>query len=54
MPADSLTYGSRTFIVPRMERNRIARVKIVTARPAEATEPELSGLRTSSGHTGVL
>ncbi len=35
-PGDSVTYGSRTFIVQKMERNRIARVKIVTARPAEA------------------
>jgi putative hemolysin len=39
-PGDSVTYGSRTFIVQAMERNRIARVKIVTARPAEA---ELTG-----------
>jgi CBS domain containing-hemolysin-like protein len=34
-PGDSVTYGPRTFIVQQMDRNRIARVKIVTARPAE-------------------
>ncbi|MBV8843982.1 MAG: HlyC/CorC family transporter [Bryobacterales bacterium] len=34
-PGEAVTYGSRTFIVEEMERNRIARVKIVTARPAE-------------------
>ncbi len=34
-PGESVTYGSRTFIVQEMERNRIARVKIVTARPAD-------------------
>jgi putative hemolysin len=33
-PGDSVTYGSRTFIVQQMDRNRIERVKIVTARPA--------------------
>jgi len=35
-PGEAVTYGSRTFIVEQMDRNRIARVKIVTARPAEA------------------
>jgi CBS domain containing-hemolysin-like protein len=34
-PGDSVTYGSRTFIVQQMERNRIARVKIISAKPAE-------------------
>ncbi len=34
-PGESVTYGHRTFIVQEMDRNRIARVKIVTARPAE-------------------
>ncbi len=31
-PGESVTYGSRTFIVEEMDRNRIARVKIITAR----------------------
>ncbi len=30
---DALTYGGRTFIVQEMDRNRIARVRIVAARP---------------------
>jgi putative hemolysin len=34
-PGESITYGSRTFIVQEMDRNRIAKVKVVTARPAE-------------------
>jgi magnesium and cobalt exporter, CNNM family len=34
-PGESVTYGSRTFIVQEMDRNRIVRVKIVTARPAD-------------------
>jgi putative hemolysin len=34
-PGESLTYGPRTFIVQEMDRNRIARVKIMSARPAE-------------------
>ncbi|PYT16088.1 MAG: HlyC/CorC family transporter [Acidobacteria bacterium] len=34
-PGESVTYGSRTFIVQEMDRNRITRVKIVTARPAD-------------------
>ncbi len=29
-PGDSLTHDGRTFVVEQMERNRIARVKIVT------------------------
>ncbi len=33
-PGESVTYGDRTFIVQEMDRNRIARVKIVAARPA--------------------
>jgi CBS domain containing-hemolysin-like protein len=31
-PGESVTYGSRTFIVEAMDKNRIARVKIITAR----------------------
>jgi putative hemolysin len=34
-PGESVTYGNRTFIVEEMDRNRIARVKIITARPAD-------------------
>jgi magnesium and cobalt exporter, CNNM family len=34
-PGESITYGARTFIVQEMDRNRIAKVKVVTARPAE-------------------
>lgn len=34
-PGESVTHGSRTFIVEEMDRNRIARVKIITARPAD-------------------
>ena len=34
-PGDSVSYGTRTFIVQEMERNRIARVKVVSAKPAE-------------------
>jgi len=39
-PGEAVTYGNRTFIVEEMERNRIARVKIVTARPAETATPK--------------
>ena len=39
-PGEAVTYGTRTFIVQEMERNRIARVKIVTARPAETVAPK--------------
>jgi CBS domain containing-hemolysin-like protein len=39
-PGEAVTYGPRTFIVEEMDRNRIARVKIVTARPAEAVAPK--------------
>jgi CBS domain containing-hemolysin-like protein len=35
-PGESVTYGARTFIVQEMDRNRIARVKIVLARPADS------------------
>jgi magnesium and cobalt exporter, CNNM family len=35
---ESVIYGSRTFTVQEMDRNRIARVKIMTVRP-----PEVSG-----------
>lgn len=31
-PGESVVYGSRTFIVQEMDRNRIARVKIITPR----------------------
>jgi CBS domain containing-hemolysin-like protein len=34
-PGETLTYGTRTFIVEEMDRNRIAKVKIITARPAD-------------------
>jgi len=39
-PGDSVAYGDRTFIVQRMDRNRIARVKVVTAKPAETGAPK--------------
>jgi putative hemolysin len=32
-PGESLTYDGRTFIVDRMDRNRIARVKVLNMRP---------------------
>ncbi|HLX43844.1 MAG TPA: hemolysin family protein [Bryobacteraceae bacterium] len=35
-PGESVTYGARTFIVQEMDRNRIARVKVVTVRPTDA------------------
>jgi putative hemolysin len=35
-PGESLAYGPRTFIVQEMDRNRIARVKVVTVRPTDA------------------
>ena len=35
-PGESVTYGARTFIVQEMDRNRIARVKVITARPPDA------------------
>jgi putative hemolysin len=35
-PGESVTYGAQTFTVQSMDRNRIARVKIVAAKPAEA------------------
>jgi putative hemolysin len=34
-PGDSVIHETHTFTVQEMDRNRIARVKIVTARPAE-------------------
>jgi putative hemolysin len=34
-PGESVTYGNRTFIVEEMDRNRIAKVKIITAREAD-------------------
>src|SRR5579875_479829 len=34
-PGESVTYGDRTFIVEEMDRNRIARVKIVKLRPQD-------------------
>jgi CBS domain containing-hemolysin-like protein len=36
-PGESVAYGDRTFVVQQMDRNRIASVKIITARPAEAS-----------------
>ncbi|MEI9814782.1 MAG: transporter associated domain-containing protein [Acidobacteriota bacterium] len=35
-PGDSVTYEQHTFTVQQMDRNRIARVKIVTQRPSDA------------------
>ncbi len=37
-PGESVTYGSRTFIVEEMDRNRIAKVKIITARAPDSIE----------------
>ena len=37
-PGESVTYGARKFIVQQMDRNRIAKVKILAARPAETHE----------------
>ncbi len=34
-PGESVTYGARTFIVEAMDKNRIARVKIITARSTD-------------------
>jgi hypothetical protein len=34
-----VTFENRTFIVEAMDRNRIERVKIVNARPAETGTP---------------
>ncbi len=42
-PGDSVTHEAHTFTVQDMDRNRIARVKIVTARPAEAEETTQAG-----------
>ena len=39
-PGDSVAYGVHTFTVQSMDRNRIARVKIVAARAAEAVPEE--------------
>jgi CBS domain containing-hemolysin-like protein len=38
---ESVNYGSRSFVVQEMDRNRIARVKIVTARAPESESPDL-------------
>lgn len=35
-PGESVTYGSRKFVVQEMDRNRIVRVKIVAGRPADS------------------
>lgn len=40
-PGESVTYGSRTFIVEEMDRNRIARVKIITARSPDVRDNDL-------------
>jgi putative hemolysin len=37
-PGESVSYDNRTFIVQEMDRNRIVRVKILTARPAETPQ----------------
>ncbi len=42
-PGDSVTHENYTFTVQDMDRNRIARVKIVTKRPAEAATPVAPG-----------
>ena len=42
---DAVTYGPRTFIVQEMERNRIARVRIVAARPSGGGTPAEGGQR---------
>jgi CBS domain containing-hemolysin-like protein len=34
-PGESVMFENRTFIVEQMDRNRIARVKIVNSRPAD-------------------
>jgi CBS domain containing-hemolysin-like protein len=39
-PGESVTYGSRTFIVEEMDKNRIARVKIISARGSEVRDAE--------------
>ena len=39
-PGDSVTEGSRTFIVQAVDRNRISRVKVLTVRPPEASKVE--------------
>lgn len=41
-PGDSVTHEAHTFTVQEMDRNRIARVKVVTARPAETETPAAS------------
>jgi len=33
---ESVMYGGRTFVVEEMERNRIARVKILSAQPSDS------------------
>jgi CBS domain containing-hemolysin-like protein len=35
-PGDSVKYDSRTFIVQEVDRNRIARVKIISNHPADS------------------
>jgi putative hemolysin len=39
-PGDSVTEGSRTFIVQAVDRNRISRVKVLTVRPPEPATAE--------------
>lgn len=39
---ETVKYGERTFIVEQMDRNRISRVKILSAKPAEAAAAEKS------------
>jgi putative hemolysin len=38
-PGESVSFGDRQFIVQSMDRNRILRVKVVTARPADPLVP---------------
>lgn len=40
-PGESITYGVRTFIVEEMDRNRIARVKIITARAPDVKDRDV-------------
>ncbi|HXP86912.1 MAG TPA: hemolysin family protein [Bryobacteraceae bacterium] len=49
-PGDTVTHDGRMFVVEKMERNRIARVKIVRVRPASAG---IAGGAAPVGHTGA-
>lgn len=45
---DSVTYGNRTFVVQEMDRNRIARVRIIVARPPGSAGRATSGAAKTS------